>query len=95
MTLEWGKGHRGSSPDASLSLPGCDGLVVLFVLPTSAPCPTHVELHFCIIVAAFHTELPKLGQHPQKLPLALVHEDALVKLHPFRRAPQRDVDVLD
>lgn len=70
-------------------------VVLVFNLPTSAPCPTHVELHFCIAVAAFDTELPKLGQHSQKLPLALVHEDALVELHLFWQAPQGDVNVLD
>lgn len=59
-----------------------------------SPCPTHVELHFRVTVAAFH-ELPKLGQHPQQLPLALVHEDTLVGLDLFRQAPQGYVDVLD
>lgn len=80
----------------SSSLPGCAILVVLFIiLITPTPCPTHIELHFCITAAAFHAELLKLGQHPQKLPLALVHEDALVELHLFWQAPKGDVDVLD
>lgn len=63
--------------------------------PDAPRSPTHVELHFCVMAAVFQTELPELGQHPQKLPLALVHEEGLVELHLFRQAPQGDVDVLD
>ena len=71
------------------------GVTLFIVLPTSASCPTHIELHLCVTVAAFYTELLKLAQHPQQLPLALVHEDAPVQFHLFRQAPQGDVDVLD
>lgn len=65
------------------------------LLMPAGVCPTHIELHLCVAVAALYTELLKLGQHPQQLPLALVHEDAPVELHLFGQAPQGDVDVLD
>ena len=57
------------------------------LLKPAGVCPTHIELHLCVAVTAFYTELLELGQHPQQLPLALVHEDAPVELHLFRQAP--------
>lgn len=67
----------------------------LVAVSRAASGSTHVELHFRVAVAALYAELPKLGEHPEKFPLALVHEDALIRLHLFWRAPQRDVDVLN
>lgn len=54
-----------------------------------------MELHLCVIVVIVHTEALVFGQDVQQLPLALVHEDALVLPQLLGGPHQGDVNVVD
>lgn len=56
---------------------------------------SYVELHLCVIVVIVHTEALVFGQDVQQLPLALVHEDALVLPQLLGAPHQGDVNVVD
>lgn len=54
-----------------------------------------MELHFSVILCVVHAEVLVLGQHMKQLPLALVHEDALVLTEILGVSHQGDVDVIN
>ena len=54
-----------------------------------------MELHLGVVVVVVQAEGLVGGQHVEQLPLALVHEQAVVFLQLLGAPHQRDVDVFD